>query len=116
MKIHLQKSIAIFVAFLLLLSFSGCSKKDEISVDSKPVINADVVINDAPESEPEESTSSIPVHVKVEKITLSKYSVTLMQGQSDMPIVTMHPRTQPTREKLGLVTTLLLQLLTLMEK
>lgn len=91
MKIHLQKSIAIFVAFLLLLSFSGCSKKDEISVDSKPVIDADVVINDAPESEPEESTSSIPVHVKVEKITLSKYSVTLMQGQSDMPIVTMHP-------------------------
>lgn len=109
MKIQMQKLIALSLAFLLTLSFIGCSKKEErLSViedigdftstvstdeaeepkseDSKKEETSDVEETESVESEPPE-----PVHVGVEKITLSKYSVTLVEGSSEMPIVTMHP-------------------------
>ena len=107
MKNLFSKAIAITLIFMLILSFGGCSKKEKAPDDSNPVIDADASVEDSQsspeestpvESEPEESTPTEskpeePVHVGVEKITLSKYSVTLMQGQNDMPIVTMHPST-----------------------
>lgn len=91
MKTHLQKTIIISLALLLLLSFGGCSDEKETSVSSKPSIDADVTVDDVPQSEPGAPISSAPIHIGVEGITLSKYSVTLMQGTNDMPIVTMHP-------------------------
>ena len=107
MKNLFSKAIAITLIFMLILSFGGCSKKEKAPDDSNPVIDADASVEDSQsspeestpvESEPEESTPTEskpeePVHVGVEKITLSKYSVTLMQGANDMPIVTMHPST-----------------------
>lgn len=91
MKAHLQKTIIITLALVLLLSFGGCSDEKEATVSSKPSIDADVTVDDVPQSEPEAPISSAPLHIGVEGITLSKYSVTLMQGTNDMPIVTMHP-------------------------
>ena len=107
MKNLFREAIAITLIFMLILSFGGCSKKEKAPDDSNPVIDADASVEDSQsspeestpvESEPEESTPTEskpeePVHIGVEKITLSKYSVTLMQGANDMPIVTMHPST-----------------------
>lgn len=103
MKIHLQKAITIALTFLLLICFGGCSEKEKIPTESPPIIDADVTIDDTPEteseetepeeSEPEETEPPKPAHIGVERITLSKYSLTLLQGSSDMPIVTMHPTT-----------------------
>ena len=109
MKSQMHKLIILSLVFLLTLSFIGCSKKEErLSViedigditstvstdeaeepkaeDSKKEETSDVEETESMESEPPE-----PVHVGVEKITLSKYSVTLVEGSSEMPIVTMHP-------------------------
>lgn len=91
MKIQFNKIIAIIVAFLLLFVFVGCSGNKTIPSESNPAVNAEVPIENAPEPEPEETDPPKPVHIGVEKITLSKYSLTLMQGSNDMPIVTMHP-------------------------
>ena len=98
MKIHLQKAITIALTFLLLICFGGCSEKEKIPTESPPIIDADVTIDDTPETESEESELEEteppkPAHIGVERITLSKYSLTLLQGSSDMPIVTMHPTT-----------------------
>lgn len=103
MKKIFQKAVVINIAFLLLLSCGGCANKEKASEESKPVIDADASIDDssqtqseesAPvESKLEESKTPEPLHIGVEKITLSKYSITLMQGLNDMPIVTMHPTT-----------------------
>ncbi len=103
MKNILQKSVVINIVFLLLLSCGGCANKEKASEESKSVIDADASIDDssqtqseesAPvESKLEESKTPEPLHIGVEKITLSKYSITLMQGLNDMPIVTMHPTT-----------------------
>lgn len=96
--------IAILLTFLLF--FVGCSKEQEVASESKPVISADVVVDDVekiPDAEQLESEDNKqlesevaeppkPVHIGVEKITLSKYSVTVVQGSSDMPIVTMYPK------------------------
>jgi len=116
MKFKIYKLTAILLAFLLLLSFVGCKKEKELEpelLDSEPIINsntseissdAPVISTDVPvedtektESEDTEKTESVvseppkPVYVGVKKITLSKYSVTIVEGSSDMPIVTMHP-------------------------
>lgn len=100
MRIKVNRLIAIVVAFLILFVFAGCSKNDETHLESKPVIGADVPVEDVEKneetekselSEPEETEPPEPVHIGVEGITLSKYSVTVMQGSNDMPIVTMHP-------------------------
>ncbi len=108
MKTHLQKIITIVLAFLLLLCLGACSEKVKTPIESTPIIDADVTINDVSESKPkeskpeeskpeeskpEESKPEEPVYIGVEKITLSKYSLTLMEGSNDMPIVTMHPKT-----------------------
>lgn len=126
MKIGFNKIIVIAVALLLL--FVGCSENNVTSSESNTAIDADVIIEDAPVPEPEESEAtesqesesekadesepseaeesepqkagesesqksekSEPIYIGVEKITLSKYSLTLIQGSSEMPIVTMHP-------------------------
>ncbi len=91
MKAHLQKIITVAIALILLLCFGGCSPKNDTQAESTPAIDADVTVDDEPQSEPEAPVSSEPLHIGVEKITLSKYSVTLMEGTNDMPIVTMHP-------------------------
>lgn len=108
MKTHIQKIITIVLAFLLLLCLGACSEKEKTPTESTPIIDADVTINDVSESKPEESKPEVsipeeskpevsepkePVHIGVEKIILSKYSLTLMEGSNDMPIVTMHPKT-----------------------
>ena len=115
MKIQFNKIISIAVALLLLFVFVGCSEnkgttseskhvanvdvpiedvtvpEPEESESSKPVVNVDATIEDTPMLEPEETEPPKPVHIGVEKITLSKYSLTLIQGSNEMPIVTMYP-------------------------
>lgn len=96
MKKELYRLTAVAIIFSILLTFVGCYENGEIDIESEPHINVDVPVDDAEKEnkepqKPEESTPSEVVHVGVEMITLSKYSVTVMQGNSDMPIVTMHP-------------------------
>lgn len=91
MKIQFNKTIAIVVAFLLLFVFVGCSENKGTPSESMPVVNADVSTEDVPKAKSEESDARNPVHVGVEKITLSKYSLTLMQGSNEMPTLTMYP-------------------------
>lgn len=74
------------IIFLIVLStFVGCSKNKETSSEASPVVSTDVPVEEEKVEPPK------PVHIAVEKITLNKYSVTVMQGSTDMPIVTMHP-------------------------
>ena len=78
------------IIFLIVLSaFVGCSEEKEKLSELKPAISVDVPVDEV--EEPKESEPPKPVHIAVEKITLNKYSVTVMQGSTDMPIVTMHP-------------------------
>lgn len=78
------------IIFLIVLSaFVGCSEEKEKLSELKPAIRVDVPVDEV--EEPKESEPPKPVHIAVEKITLNKYSVTVMQGSTDMPIVTMHP-------------------------
>lgn len=94
MRIQLYRLIAIALNILILLTFIGCNQNKESLSDSKPVISTDVPIDDMEKNEqsrPEESQPPEPVYIGVEKITLNKYSVAIIQGSSDMPIVTMHP-------------------------
>ena len=92
---------AIFLVFILLFALAGCGKTKETVSD--PIASTSVIVSDVVEQEQEndesvdkieskpESTVSEPKHVSVEKITLNKYSVTLIKGSSDMPLVTMYP-------------------------
>ncbi len=57
------------------------------AVSTASTLKADVVVESEPSPEPE------VVHIPVESLTLNKYEVTVMQGSSDMPLVTMHPAT-----------------------
>ena len=99
MKFQLFKLISIALTLLILLNFVGCNKNKKAPLKSKPAIDTNAPVDDAektedPEqTEPEEAepTEPEPEHIGVEKITMSKYSVTVMQGSNDMPIVTMHP-------------------------
>ncbi len=96
MKNRLYRAVALVISLLILLTFAGCYENGEIEIESKPIISADASVDDSGKddepSKQEQSSPSQVVHVGVEKITLSKYSVTLMQGFSDMPIVTMYPK------------------------
>ena len=96
MKNRLYRAVALVISLFILLTFTGCYENGEIEVESKPIISADASVDDSGKddepSKQEQSNPSQVVHVGVEKITLSKYSVTLMQGFSDMPIVTMYPK------------------------
>lgn len=84
MKSKVLKILSFLMAFIFICSlFSGCSNEDKTT--STPAAKVDVPVEDEPKEE------SKPVHISVEKITLNKYSVTVVEGASDMPIVTMHP-------------------------
>ena len=89
MKIKLSRLISIAITLLIILTFVGCDKDKGTPLESKPAISADVPVESVEKTDESEEEKS--VHIGVEKITLSKYSVTVMQGSSDMPIVTMHP-------------------------
>lgn len=96
MKIMFYKLIAMVLTVLILFAFAGCDDKKS-PTESKPATDVDVVVDDTEEQkdtknpQPEAPQGSIPQRVGVESITLSKYSVTVMQWSSDMPIVTMLP-------------------------
>lgn len=95
MKNLVYRLAAIALNLLIIFTIVGCNEKEEKTLESKPAINTNVIVEEeepAVESEPavEIETPKI-VHIGVESITLSKYSVTVMQGSNDMPIVTMHP-------------------------
>lgn len=85
MKTLIFKLVSISLVFVLLLGFGGCSGDAE-PIESNSSINADVPVSDVPKD-----NSSDPSHIRVESITLSKYSVNLTVGSTDMPIVTMYP-------------------------
>lgn len=89
MRIRFFKLIAIALSVLILLTLVGCQENEKKPIESKLAVSTDVPVDDV--EKPAESEPSQPVYVGVEKITLSKYSVTVMQGSNDMPIVTMHP-------------------------
>lgn len=91
MRIKHSKLLAIAFTLLILLTFVSCNKNEETALESKPAISADVPVDDVKNKDTEQSKAPVTLHIGVEKIILSKYSVTLMQGSSDMPIVTMHP-------------------------
>ena len=114
MKYIICKLTAILVAFSIFLLLVCCAKpkgnmsasvepiqstktesgQSTQSVESNPVVDADVVVDEEEENESSEETKSEPpkpAYIGVEKITLSKYSVTVVEGSSDMPIVTIHP-------------------------
>lgn len=94
MKKTAFKALAVLMICLMVLSvFAGCSK--DVVPSSEPVstVSTDVPVSQV-ESEPSEVAEPEPpkpVHIGVETMTLNKYSVTVMQGSSDMPIVTMLP-------------------------
>ncbi len=108
MKMQICKLTAIFLVILLLFAFVGCDNREKNTtepIESKPVILNDIPAeqtedaesegetesNDASNDDSAESEPTEPIHVGVEKITLNKYSVTLVKGKTDMPLVTMHP-------------------------
>ncbi len=93
MKIYLQKILAAALALLLSTSLVGCTKEKATRTESIPAISSDVVSSEPSSSTFTEASSTDPQHIGVEEITLSKYSLTLMQGLNDMPIVTMYPKT-----------------------
>lgn len=79
MKNLIFKPLAMVLAVALLFSFVGCEVRKDLP--------ADVPVSDVPKDESEID----PSRIRVESISLSKYSVTIMQGLSEMPIVTMFP-------------------------
>lgn len=86
MKKFSLKTLSLLTICLIGLSaFVGCSNNKETSSEASPVVSTDVPVEEEKVEPPK------PVHIAVEKITLNKYSVTVMQGSTDMPIVTMHP-------------------------
>ena len=90
MRKFLFKSLTLLIICLLILSgFAGCSENTQTSSESETesTINADVPVDEVEEPEPEPE----PVHIAVETLILSKYSVTVMQYSTDMPIVSMTP-------------------------
>lgn len=96
MKIQYYRIIALML--LIIFTFVGCSEKGQASSESMPAISVDVPVDELEITEETESSTPeepqappIPVHIGVERITLDKYSVTVVQGSKDMPIVTMHP-------------------------
>ena len=91
MRIWLYKLTAIALSVLIFLALVGCQEEKGKPLESKPAVSTDVPVEDVKKPDGNASEPPKPVHVGVEKITLSKYSVTVMQGLKDMPIVTMHP-------------------------
>lgn len=97
MKPQLYRLTALALNLLILFTFIGCKKDIKEPLESKPAISADIPVKEEEKTDksepstPEAPEEPKPVHIGVEKITLSKYSVTVMQGKNDMPIVTMHP-------------------------
>ncbi len=91
MGIRIYKLTAIVLSILILLTFVGCQGEKETPSESKPAVSTDVPVEDIKKPDDNASEPPKPVYIGVEKITLSKYSVTVMQGSKDMPIVTMHP-------------------------
>ena len=91
MRIWLYKLTAIALSVLIFFALVGCQEEKGKPLESKPAVSTDVPVEDVKKPDGNASEPPKPVHVGVEKITLSKYSVTVMQGLKDMPIVTMHP-------------------------
>ena len=91
MKIRINRLLAITIALLISFAFYGCFENKKAPSESNPAISADVPVDDVKKTDDKPSKEPETVHVGVEKITLSKYSVTIVEGSNDMPIVTMHP-------------------------
>lgn len=89
MKSLIFKLTAAILALLLLLGICGCSDEKNETLESSSTIDAGLPAESVPESSV--PSSSEPAHIGVEEITLSTYSVELIQGKNQMPIVTMHP-------------------------
>lgn len=106
MKKGLYRLTAVAIILSILLTFVGCYENGEIEIESEPHISVDVPVDDAEKPEDNNQSNNVvseqpqPVYVGVEKITLSKYSVTVMQGNSDMPIVTMYPKNATNKAEL----------------
>ncbi len=96
-----RRTIIAVLCLALMVSMCACraSNTDRgssaYSVAEKPVqsapsvVEADVIVEPEPEAVPEPEPE--PPYVAVERLTLDKYEVNLVQGQKDMPRVTMHP-------------------------
>ncbi len=93
------------VAAILYITDSGDSNNTEIasSQQSSMAVEAVISLNTDNNSQQASSVSSKstasvveseaePVYVPVEKLKLNKYSVTVMVGKKDMPLVTMYPK------------------------
>ena len=97
MKIKFYKSISIALVLFVLFTFIGCNQNNKTPTKQNSETSSDSDIQEIEKEEKteqeniEESQSTEPLHICVEGITLSKYSVTVMEGSSDMPIVTMSP-------------------------
>ena len=109
----MKNTVKIFASILAcLILLSSCARKSEISsddtlpdsTDAAPVTDnavtdepdvTDEVTEENTSNEEEDTTSepeeTDPAQVQVESITLDKYEVTVMVGESDMPWVTMYP-------------------------
>ncbi len=83
--------IAAIIASLAVVHFikANTNENTEKSFLSLPVLSTPAVIQTDAIVEPEPQPQ--PVHIPVESLTLSKYEVTIMQGKTDMPIVSMRP-------------------------
>ena len=93
MKTCFKKAMALVLACLLLICLIGCSDGNKTSEESSSV-PAGLPLESVPAEsviESSEPQSSDPLHVAVESITLSTYSLTLTVGENQMPIVTMSP-------------------------
>ena len=99
MKFPFYRLIAIILNLSILLVFVGCYQNTETPLESVSVISSDVptlYVEEAEKNEQpklEEPEPPQPVHIGVEEIKLNKYSVDIVSGSSDMPIVTMYPTT-----------------------
>ena len=97
MKIKLYRLLTISLSLFVLLTFVACNKNVKSPSEKKPTINTDATADttkkadDSDNLKPDKSKPQKTPHIGVEKITLSKYSVNIVQGSNDMPIVTMHP-------------------------
>ena len=97
MKIKLYRLLTVALTLLVLLTFVACNKNVKSPSEKKPAINTEATADttkkadDSNNLKPDKSKPQKAPHIGVEKITLSKYSVNIVQGSNDMPIVTMHP-------------------------
>ena len=101
MKTYLTKSLTAMLALLLLFSLGSCTKDTIGDADpssnqaskTESAVSSAIAQNDQDESssKPESAVSSTAVKIGVKSISVSKKSVTLMQGSTDKPTATIAP-------------------------